>query len=303
MICWKVAAVQHGCLPLQKEQRTIEHNLNIILYWKSYKMSPAKTKDPKSYIQNKAPPIPSHQGLRIQARSDTHYNCETPCRQDVFLSNYGRRQKQKNEQGYNSPNWKPYQMLGEPMYLDDRKLILSALGQMDEVKCAGGVWGRWMERDGLICPIANVANSKRHQRLDEILIIFTRTIQEISKVVWKKTMSETRAFITSLWNALITASVCCANRFAFSFAGVLHDRVFWKQLCWFLPCSVGKNKIKISSSRWWRLLRFQLATSPIGNHIRCWVSQYFLMTKSWYSAFWDKWTRLSVLGREWRGRG
>ena len=46
--------------------------------------------------------------------------------------------------------------------------------------------------------ISDVAISKRHQRLDEILIIFTHTIQEISKVVCKKTMSETRAFITSV---------------------------------------------------------------------------------------------------------
>ena len=46
--------------------------------------------------------------------------------------------------------------------------------------------------------IADVANSKHHQQLDEILIIFTRTIQEISKVVCKKTMSETRAFISIL---------------------------------------------------------------------------------------------------------
>ena len=38
-----------------------------------------------------------------------------------------------------------------------------------------------------ISSIADVANSKRHQRLDEILIIFTRTIQEIIKVVCKKT--------------------------------------------------------------------------------------------------------------------
>ena len=45
--------------------------------------------------------------------------------------------------------------------------------------------------------MADVANSKRHQRLDEILIIFTRTIQEISRVVCKKTLLETGAFITS----------------------------------------------------------------------------------------------------------
>ena len=37
------------------------------------------------------------------------------------------------------------------------------------------------------CRIADVANLKRHQQLDEILIIFTRTIQEISEVVCKKT--------------------------------------------------------------------------------------------------------------------
>ena len=75
----------------------------------------------------------------------------------------------------------------------------------------------------------DVANSKRHQRLDEILIIFTRTIQEISKVVCKKTMSETGAFITSL---------CCIKRVHYSkrmlrkrdcvsFVGILNDRFFF----------------------------------------------------------------------------
>ena len=81
-------------------------------------------------------------------------------------------------------------------------------------------------------PIAHVANSKRHQRLEDILIIFTLTIQEIVKVVCKKTMSEMRAFITSL---------CCMKRAhyskcmlrkqdASSFASVLHDRVFMKTI-------------------------------------------------------------------------
>ena len=113
---------------------------------------------------------------------------------------------------------------------------------------------------------ADVANSKCYQRLDEILIIFTCTIQEISKVVCKKTMSQMRAFITSL---------CCMKRVHYS-KRMLHKQdclkfhghiawqefFFWKQLCWFPQCSAGKKKkkIKISSSRWWR---FQLATSPI----------------------------------------
>ena len=45
--------------------------------------------------------------------------------------------------------------------------------------------------------IANAANLKRHQQLDEIFIIFTRTIymQEISKVVCKKTLSQKRAHL------------------------------------------------------------------------------------------------------------
>ena len=57
---------------------------------------------------------------------------------------------------------------------------------------------------------ADVANSKRHQRLNEILI-FTRTILEISKVVYKKTLSGTREFWEQayvVWNARIMANVC-----------------------------------------------------------------------------------------------
>ena len=71
--------------------------------------------------------------------------------------------------------------------------------------------------------IADVANSKCHQQLEEFLIIFTCTIQEISKVVCKKTMSEMRAFIGKLvlYEMRALASVCCANRIALSFAGVL----------------------------------------------------------------------------------
>ena len=66
-------------------------------------------------------------------------------------------------------------------------------------------------------PIADVANSKRHQQLEEILIIFTCTIQEeISKVVCKETISETCIFITSL---------CCMKRTHYS------KRMLCKQDC------------------------------------------------------------------------
>ena len=108
--------------------------------------------------------------------------------------------------------------------------------------------------------IADVANSKCHQRLDEILIIFTRTVQEISKVVCKKTLSETLAFITSL---------CCMKRTHYSkrmlrkqdcvkFLGrIAWQSVFENNFADFSDV-VGK-KIKISSSHWWR---FQLASIP-----------------------------------------
>ena len=47
-------------------------------------------------------------------------------------------------------------------------------------------------------PRADVANSKRHQRLDKIFVIFTYAIQEISKVVCQKIMmSEMHSIITS----------------------------------------------------------------------------------------------------------
>ena len=81
----------------------------------------------------------------------------------------------------------------------------------------------------LSVPIAHVANSNRHQRLDDILIIFTLTVQEIVKVVCKKTMSEMHAFITSL---------CCMKRAHYSKRMLRkHDcvkfpgRIAWQSFC------------------------------------------------------------------------
>ena len=100
------------------------------------------------------------------------------------------------------------------------------------------------------------------------MIIFTHTIQEISKVVCiKKTVSETRAFTTSLHclkRAHYSKRMLRKQVTALSFAGVLHDKsffffFFFKNFADFSKVRV--KKIKISSSHWWR---FQLATSPIG---------------------------------------
>ncbi|XP_038051433.1 coiled-coil domain-containing protein 60-like [Patiria miniata] len=94
-------------------------------------MSPAKTRDPRSYIQATPLTLPSHQGEYILARSDTQYrsNCAAPSKEEIFKENYARRLQQMKEQGYQSVNHKPYKLLGEPLHLKEKKLILHALGQ------------------------------------------------------------------------------------------------------------------------------------------------------------------------------
>lgn len=85
--------------------------------------------DPRSYMVIQPLPIPSQKGLKIQARSATHYNCWVPCRDEIFRDSYYRRQRQLSQQGYNSPNYKPFEELGQPLFLEVKKLILQSLGQ------------------------------------------------------------------------------------------------------------------------------------------------------------------------------
>ncbi|XP_044171462.1 uncharacterized protein LOC122955764 [Acropora millepora] len=86
------------------------------------------TENPRSYIRPVPLPIPSHQGLKITTRNAKIYTCEVPARKEVARENHERRRHQINKCGYRSVNYKPYQPVGE-VYLDDKKLILSALGQ------------------------------------------------------------------------------------------------------------------------------------------------------------------------------
>ena len=63
--------------------------------------------------------------------------------------------------------------------------------------------------------MADIANSKCHQQLDEILIIFTRTIQEISKVVCKKTsVRNTRIYNKLMLYEMRALQQANANRIA-----------------------------------------------------------------------------------------
>ncbi|XP_075034644.1 coiled-coil domain-containing protein 60 [Mixophyes fleayi] len=88
--------------------------------------------DPRSFVVIKPLPIPSQKGLKIQSRSPSHYNCWVSSREEVFRSNFARRQKQLSQQGYNSPNHKPYEDLGHPLFLEAKRLIIHSLGQDEQ---------------------------------------------------------------------------------------------------------------------------------------------------------------------------
>ena len=76
------------------------------------------TENPRSHIQPVPLPIPSQiPHLRSSSQKES-CDCE----------NYKRRRHQMSKCGYRSVIYKPYQPVGE-VFLDDRKLILSALGQ------------------------------------------------------------------------------------------------------------------------------------------------------------------------------
>lgn len=94
--------------------------------------------NPRSYVRPVPLPIPSHQGLKITARNAKIYTCEVPTRREVARENYERRTHQMSKCGYRSVIYKPYQPVGE-VYLDDKKLILSALGQ-EQTEQEDQVW-------------------------------------------------------------------------------------------------------------------------------------------------------------------
>ncbi|OCU02147.1 coiled-coil domain-containing protein 60 [Xenopus laevis] len=89
-------------------------------------------RDPRNFVLVKPLPIASQKGLKIQARSPTYYSCWEPNREALFRANYLRQQKQLSQQGYNSPNNKPYEDLGQPLILEAKKLILHSLGQDEQ---------------------------------------------------------------------------------------------------------------------------------------------------------------------------
>lgn len=100
------------------------------------KMNSVNIIDPQVFIKCLPAAVPSHKGVKIQARSATVYNASIPTRDEVRRENFKRRQMQMNCQGFKSPIYLPYQGIGEPISLDDKRLILATIGyRLEDLAC------------------------------------------------------------------------------------------------------------------------------------------------------------------------
>ena len=90
----------------------------------------SEIQNPREFIKSAPLPLPSHCGIKIQARSFNVYNATIPVREEVRKDNYSRRLQQMTSMGFHAPSNKPYRVLGDPLYLEQKEIILSGLGQL-----------------------------------------------------------------------------------------------------------------------------------------------------------------------------
>ena len=90
----------------------------------------ADVPNPREFVKSAPLPLPSHQGVKIQARSFNVYNTCIPPRNEICKENYTRRVEQMSTMGFASAINKPYRVIGEPLYLDQKQIILYGLGQL-----------------------------------------------------------------------------------------------------------------------------------------------------------------------------
>jgi hypothetical protein len=86
--------------------------------------------DPKAFVKPIPLPFSSHKGVKIQARTLDVYNAYLPLRDDVRKENYFRRQEQMSSMGFQTPKNMPYKVVGDPLFLEQKDIILHGLGQM-----------------------------------------------------------------------------------------------------------------------------------------------------------------------------
>ncbi len=91
-----------------------------------------KLPDPRTLIKSAPLPFPSHKGVKIQARSFNVYNATLPSRDSIRSENYSRRRDQMSSMGFKTPLNLPYKVIGDPLYLDHRSIILYGLGQVND---------------------------------------------------------------------------------------------------------------------------------------------------------------------------
>jgi hypothetical protein len=87
--------------------------------------------DPKTFVKSAPLPLSSHHGVKIQARTLDVYNAYLPVRDDIRKENYSRRKEQMSSMGFQTPKNVPYKIVGEPLFLDQKEIILYGLGQLN----------------------------------------------------------------------------------------------------------------------------------------------------------------------------
>ena len=90
----------------------------------------SEVQNPREFIKSAPLPLPSHRGIKIQARNFKVYNASIPDRDDIRKDNYSRRLQQMTSMGFQTPVNKPYKVLGDPLYLEQKEIILNGLGQL-----------------------------------------------------------------------------------------------------------------------------------------------------------------------------
>ncbi|CAF0738111.1 unnamed protein product [Brachionus calyciflorus] len=87
--------------------------------------------DPRTFIKPIPLQLPSHKGVKIQARSFNVYNATIPLRDEIRKENYNRRKDQLSSMGFKTPVNMPYKVLGEPLFLNYKSAALHAVGQYE----------------------------------------------------------------------------------------------------------------------------------------------------------------------------
>lgn len=95
-----------------------------------YEIAPLNLRD---FVRPEPLPFSSHQGIKIKTRDLNYYSAIVPFRDDVRRANYSRRREQTT-MGFQTPCNVSYKIIGNPLILEQKQLILHGLGQFSNVR-------------------------------------------------------------------------------------------------------------------------------------------------------------------------